>query len=170
MHMPSKSNQQGATAKLAQNSALSARREKRHLHPLLQLRFSTMRTWKQSFRMNLASRQPRGHRNCNFRGKSRRLKLEKMHMNVHIFNRFHLYWKSRCNFTFYIVPMFFFVDRLGFSLSPSRSLDLFPNWHWVKIVAVFVSAKTLFLGTKPTQIQEMSPRWCREAVTWLKGL
>ena len=81
----------GATAKLPQNSALSARREKRHLHPLLQLRFSTMRTWKQSFRMNLASRQPRGHRNCNFRGKSRRLKLEKMHMNVHIFNRFHLY-------------------------------------------------------------------------------
>ena len=65
-----------------------------HLHPLLQLRFSTMRTrsktnnlsgwaWRQASKQ--ASRQPRGYRNCNktknvrmresFRGKPRRLKM-----------------------------------------------------------------------------------------------
>ena len=55
-------------------------------------------------------------------------------------------------------PMFFFVNHLGFSLSP---LGLFPNWQWVrdKNYSCVVSAKIHFLGTNPpTQIQEVCQR------------
>ena len=60
----------------------------------------------------------------NFRGKPRRLKLEQMHMNVCIFKQVSPSLKGPLQLYALHGPMFFFVDRLGFSLSP---LGLFPN-------------------------------------------
>jgi len=60
----------------------------------------------------------------NFRGKPRRLKLEQMHMNVHIFKQVSPSLKGPLQLSALHGPMFLFVDRLGFSLSP---LSLFPN-------------------------------------------
>ena len=63
----------------------------------------------------------------NFRGKPRRLKLEQMHMNVYIFKQVSPSLKGPLQpLQLYALhgPMFLFVDRLGFSLSP---LGLFPN-------------------------------------------
>ena len=91
------------------------------------------------FRMSLAaskqaSRQPRGHRNCNkaknvrmrenFRGKPRRLKLEQMHMKFLYFEEVSPSLKGQLQLYALHGPMFLFVDRLDFSLSP---LGLFPN-------------------------------------------
>ena len=66
----------------------------------------------------------------NFQGKPRRLKLEQMHMNVYIFKQVSPSLKGPLQplqpLQLYALhgPMFLFVDRLGFSLSP---LGLFPN-------------------------------------------
>ena len=59
----------------------------------------------------------------NFRGKPRRLKLEQMHMNVYIFKQVSPSLKGPLQL-YALGPMFLFVDRLCFSLSP---LGLFPN-------------------------------------------
>ena len=58
------------------------------------------------------------------RGKPRRLKLEQMHMNVYIFKQVSPSLKGPLQLYALHGPMFLFVDRLGFSLSP---LGLFPN-------------------------------------------
>ena len=70
-----------------------------------------------------------------------------MRMNVIFFNRFHLHWKSRCNFTLYMGQCFFFVDRLGFSLFPRST----PNWQRVrdKNCSCVHQQKIHFLGTNP---------------------
>ena len=60
----------------------------------------------------------------NFRGKPRRLKLEQMHMNVYISKQVSPSFKELLQLYGLHGPMFLFVDRLGFSLSP---LGLFPN-------------------------------------------
>ena len=133
----------GVTAKLAQNSALSARREKGICilccTPVLD--HANLEQNKQSFRMSLAAAGFKAgfeaasrHRKCNktknvrmrenFRGKPRRLKLKQMHMNVYIFKQVSPSLKGPLQLYALHEPMFLFVDRLGFSLSP---LGLFPN-------------------------------------------
>ena len=145
--MPSKSNPRGDSKVSAKQRAF-CKTGKRHLHPLLQLRFSTMRTWSKTNNLSgwawrqaskQASRQPRGYRNYNkikhvrmrenFRGKPRRLKLEQMHMNVYIFKQASPSLKGPLQLYALHGPKFLFVDPLGFSLSP---LGLFPNWQWVR--------------------------------------
>ena len=128
-----------ATAKLAQNSALSARLEK-GIYILCcnsGLDHANLEQNKQSFRMSLASkqasRQPRGCRNCNktknvrmrenFRGKPRRLKLEQMHMNVYIFKQVSPSLKRPLQLYALHGPMFFLLTVLAFSIP----LGLFPN-------------------------------------------
>ena len=129
----------GATAKLAQNSALSARREKgicilccnSGSRPC---ELGAKQTIFQDEPGGRLPRQPRGYRNCNktknvrmrenFRGKPRRLKLEQMHMNVYIFKQVSPSLKGPLQLYALHGPMFLFVDRLGFWLSP---LGLFPN-------------------------------------------
>ena len=85
----------------------------------------------------------------NFRGKPRRLKLEQMHMNVYIFKQVSPSLKGPLQLYALHGPMFLFVDRLGFSLSP---LGLFPidSGCGIKIVAVFVSAKNTLSRHQPT--------------------
>ena len=60
----------------------------------------------------------------NFRGKPRRLKLEQMHMKFLYFEEVSPSLKGQLQLYALHGPMFLFVDRLGFSLSP---LGLFPN-------------------------------------------
>ena len=50
----------------------------------------------------------------NFRGKPRRLKLERMHMNVYIFKQVSPSLKGPLQLYALHGPMFLFVDRLGF--------------------------------------------------------
>ena len=134
----------GATAKLAQNSALSARREKgicilccnSGSRPCELGAKQTIFQDEPDGRLQskLRGSLPRGYRNCNktknvrmrenFRGKPRRLKLEQMHMNVYIFKQVSPSLKGPLQLYALHGPMFLFVDRLGFSLSP---LGLFPN-------------------------------------------
>ena len=54
----------------------------------------------------------------NFGGKPRRLKLEQMHMNVYIFKQVSPSLKGPLQLYALHGPMFLFVDRLSFLLSP----------------------------------------------------
>ena len=138
-----------------------------NLHPLLQLRFSTMQTWSKTKNLSgwawqqaskQASRQPRGYRNCNktkdvrmrenFGGKPRQLKLEQMHMNVYIFKQVSPSLKGSLQLYALHRPMLLFVDRLSFCcpLSVYSQID---SGCGIKIEAVFVSAKNT-LSRPPT--------------------
>ena len=133
----------GATAKLAQNSALSARREKgicilccnSGSRPCelgaKQTIFQDEPGGRLQSRLRgsleaieIATKQENVRMRENFRGKPRRLKLEQMHMNVYIFKQVSPSLKGPLQLYALHGPMFLFVDRLGFSLSP---LGLFPN-------------------------------------------
>ena len=74
--------------------------------------------------MSLAAGFKAGFEAASRRGKPRRLKLEQMHMNVYIFKQVSPSLKGPLQLYALHGPMFLFVDRLGFSLSP---LGLFPN-------------------------------------------
>ena len=133
----------GATAKLAQNSALSARREK---GICILCCNSGSRPCELGAKQTIFQDEPGGRLQSrlrgsleaieiatktknvrmrgNFRGKPRRLKLEQMHMNVYIFKQVSPSLKGPLQLYALHGPMFLFVDRLGFSLSP---LGLFPN-------------------------------------------
>ena len=88
-------------------------------------------------------------------------KTKQMHMNVYIFKQVLSSLKGPLQLCALHGPMFFFVDRLGFSLSP---LGLFPNWQCgIKIVAVSVSAKNTVSGQQPTNpdpgsVDEICPK------------
>ena len=84
----------------------------------------------------------------NFRGRPRRLKLEQMHMNVYIFKQGSPSLKGPLQLYALHGPMFPFVDRLGFSLSP-LGLSQIDIGCGIKIVAVFVSAKNTLSRHQP---------------------
>ena len=113
----------GATAKLAQNSALSARREK---GICILCCNSGSRPCELGAKQTIFQDEPGGRLQSRLRGslEPRRLKLEQMHMNVYIFKQVSPSLKGPLQLYALHGPMFLFVDRLGFSLSP---LGPFPN-------------------------------------------
>ena len=133
------------TAKLAQNSALSARRGK---GICILCCNSGSRPCELGAKQTIFQDEPGGRLQSRLRGSleaigiatkqkckdegefSRQASTAEIGANAHeclFFRQVSLHWKGRCNFTLYMGQCSFLLTVLAFAV-PSRSI---PNWHWV---------------------------------------
>ena len=152
----------GATAKLAQNSALSARREK----GICILRCNSgSRPCELGAKQTIFQDEPGGRLQSRLRGSLEAIEIatkQKMYFEASLdgwnwskctwmsifLNRFHLHWKGRCNFTLYMGQCSFLLTVLAFRCPLSVYSQI-----------AFVSAKNTLSRRQPTnQIQEVCQR------------